>query len=281
LSLAVAIFDGFVDYDRCAKRFELCGTSAAGFYDRAANVCVFHNVMNNPLLRDAGEAIAKIETKLQRTQRFTVAQHERQLRAQLAELTTQRDRMVLHFNRFVFRHEIAHQALYNLGVHRRDRYYPMWLVEGLACQFEEAWTGPPSKLLVNPARLADVRESLGASAKLFDDVRAAWVSAVGKGQWAPLADLVTSDAGFIAPGANPSWRYAQSWALVRHLIEHNPDAFKKYLRILAARPADKAMTAGEALKVFESAFGPIAPEMELALVEATLRLPFVEPEVEE
>ena len=69
-------------------------------------------------------------------------------RAQIVNWRARRDAIVEQHDRLVLRHEAAHQLFYRFGVHQRSAANPVWLVEGLACQFETSAgpgaVGPPS-----------------------------------------------------------------------------------------------------------------------------------------
>ncbi len=118
-------------------------------------------------------------------------------------------------------HEVSHQLAFNGGLLNREGDAGLWLVEGLACYCEATrkgeWLGIGEP---NPQRLANLARVLEA-----------------KGALIPLRELVRSDDWL--RGQGPISRgllgYAQSWALVRMLIEEQPQAMRRYLALIYPR----------------------------------------------
>jgi len=188
-----------------------------GMFDENANRCVaFHyaNAARMQALRARIDAMPADDAAERARQ--SVAEHERLI------------------NATVFRHEIAHLVLFNLGVQRIEDRDRRWLKEGLAMQFEPA-EGPD---VVNPWRLADLALWEAMSPPMT------------------LRELV-ADPKLIGPGADhPQAAYAMAWALVHYLMAEKPRAFSAYLR---TAPDDDG---AERVRRFKAAFGPLDERFE-------------------
>lgn len=186
-----------------------------GFFDQVSNRCVMFNSANGPLLRN------------KRRELTTAPAIEPQARP-IADVNKARRDLTAHeqiINETVFRHELAHQVFFNIGVQTPSMRDRRWLQEGLAMQFE-------STKDISPYRGADF---------LAIDIK----------DCEPLFRSVLSDPKFLAPGAKDSARaYAAAWAIVYYLIHEQPKPLAVYL----------AMPAGaldEELATFERSFGVV------------------------
>jgi hypothetical protein len=118
-------------------------------------------------------------------------------------------------------HEATHQIAFNCGLQTRFADIPLWLCEGMAVYFEapdlastRGWRGIGR---VNYPRLTTFRENLG--------------------QWreGSLERLLVNDRRLREPRTAAD-AYADAWALNYYLIKYEPEAYREYLRALAAKP---------------------------------------------
>jgi len=228
--LDVIQFRKSTDYSRVASRLNPAHNTVPGFY---------HEPTHSVVLLDLTAAAAEEATK---------ADSREAPRGESVE-----ERM----NRLVLRHETAHQVLFALGVHARGADNPLWLMEGLACEFESVHGGDSPGTTVNRPRLGDLRyalnlRSLSTHEENFDPREPFRNEALS-----PLRKLVSEDGVFQTENARTAVRYAQAWALVRYLVDRKEEAFQQYVKQVASRPPDREFTAQEDLDRFEACFGPL------------------------
>ena len=174
---------------------------------------------------------------------FASSEYRDDLNSQLMALRLQRRCAVETFNRVVLQHEAAHQVLFNLGVHVRGARTPVWLVEGLACQFEVPQSDAQGVLKrVNQMRLGDLRDALGVQRDVADVARSA--HALEKGKLQPLARLLTAEQ-FQRASRPAHVQYAQAWSLVHYLHRQHPKNFAKYVAVLAERTPGTDLSSGD------------------------------------
>lgn len=284
--LPILIFDRFDDFTAYAAKAGLTPGSAAGFYDQSTNVAAFANVLNSPTLAPVRGEIESLTIRLQvlseRAPDSTAAAQRRDdLLNHINALRSQQDAFVERFNRLVLQHEAAHQIFFNVGVHVRGAVNPVWLVEGLACQFEV----PQSDLggdikRINQMRLGDLRDALHAAPEVHDETKVDWRGALHAGPLLPFADLVTAD-----PSASPlgkggagggedsvAARYAQVWSLVYFLQREHRDAFSAYLGQLARHAPGQTFNPRQQSAEFHAAFGLLDDSFTRDWARFTLRL---------
>jgi len=126
-------------------------------------------------------------------------------------------------NKKTITHEISHQLAFNSGMLNKNRSYPIWIVEGLATNFEINSKYSFSYLKGKRLQL----EKFVGNIKM------------------PLDDSEASDAIYI-----------RSWGLFRYLSKKKPEAFKKYLKELSSIEIYR-QTEKEYIKIFISAFGEL------------------------
>ena len=143
-------------------------------------------------------------------------------------------------------HEAAHQLSFNTGILKQRMGYPIWLAEGLACNFEFTDAEKPFGPLTH--NLPPRADRLG---QLFAD-----------GKIASLKSIVTMSPTAAREPDNKGPTYVQGWGLFRFLITERPKRLKAYLKDYAARSRPPANGA-QALVAFEAAFGLVA-ELEKA-----------------
>jgi hypothetical protein len=131
-------------------------------------------------------------------------------------------------------HEVAHQLSFNCGLLNRHGDVPLWLAEGLACYCESTadgtWQGMGEP---NPGRLRTLAEALRGSGRLIG-----------------LRELIANDGWIKGETPTVLLGYAQSWALVRMLVENHPYALRTYLTQVSQR-----QMAERRLADFQQAFG--------------------------
>lgn len=137
-------------------------------------------------------------------------------------------------------HEGAHQLSFNTGILRQRMGYPMWLGEGLACNFEFSDADKPFGPLTD--NLSPRAARLG---QLLAD-----------GKIASLKSIVTMSPSAAHQPDNKGPTYVQGWGLFRFLITERPKQLKAYLKSYAGRSRPPA-NGTQALAAFEAAFGPV------------------------
>jgi hypothetical protein len=176
--------------------------------------------------------------------------------------------VVRRFNQLVVQHEAAHHVLFHLGIHVRGVDNPMWLLEGLACQFEVAQIdGVAGALRVNQTRLTDFREALSLPAGRKSVVDADLQEARRNGRWLPLKELATINKVWEKPADQVVFRYAQAWGLAYYLARERSEDFRRYLLRCAQRKPGVAIDEATELAEFEAAFGPLNDRLERIWVE--------------
>ncbi len=294
--LNVLLFDKPEDFNRfCrARRMEVAGV--AGIYDPNSNLAVFANALNRTDVRKITARIGELQGTLRELredppQSVTVEQRRKALTRKLNLLRVRREVLVDKANRLVLQHEIAHQVLFNIGIHARGADNPVWLLEGLACQFEMVRCilihHPPGSVhqgqvnqdaayqpvRINHERLGDLREALGLTPDTRRVTDRQYSEAVAAGRLAPLVSLVTEPKALSATSANGAFRYAQAWALVYYLQQHHSEAFTAYLRGLAKRIPHVVASPKQERERFESLFGPLDDRFRRNWLNTMARLP--------
>jgi hypothetical protein len=233
--MRVELFANWNDYSAIAGRHGFAVDELVpGFFDQQANRCIVFDYANSKLIK---QKRAEIDDALRRA-----TDGEKQGGAgdsPSSELARKAQReLAAHeamINQTVFRHEIAHQVLFNLGLETTGPNRRRWLAEGLAMQFEAP--RPP-----NIYRLDDFLEA----GKRPDPIS--------------VRTLLTS-ADCIGPGAaRLQDGYATAWALVCYLRERYPEELRRYLGTALATTSPS--NDREELARFESAFGALNVEFE-------------------
>ncbi len=209
--LMVAVFDSQAGFEACL-----------GHEIPAAVTGIYHRGTNRLVVYDYGQNRSYLQRKTQGEQRLkgvpltltrqvTVSQFKRQAQAVRNDA-----------NIGTIMHEAAHQLTFNSGMLNREGDAGLWLIEGLACYCEATrqgeWQGIGEP---NPQRLATLARTAQSKSPLI-----------------PLHELIRSDDWLRKPGTGTPQAllgYAQSWALVRMLLEEQPQALKRYLALIYAR----------------------------------------------
>ena len=275
--LEVILFDQHDDYSRYLESIGIESATMAGIYNQRTNIAAFCNTLNHPDLKGVAREIEQIQAQLERLGRQGPSAHRRrqELSHRLSAYKTQRDAIVKRFNRFVIQHEAAHQMLFNLGVHVRGGDNPMWLVEGLACQFEVPQTSSPTgRLRINHMRLGDIRDALELPPRAKRAPARAYEQAVQAGRLASLVDLITQPDLFRGRDANIPNHYAEAWALIYYLHREHREALADYLGKVQAREPGRRIESERALDEFRAAFGEPDAEFERAWINGIVALRF-------
>jgi len=278
--LQLLLFDDPEEYSEYCATLGRNGASSSGVYAPEANISAFLNTMRRAeivqITREIHQATARAEEGPGAGPSAKAARERRKsLLSAATSLRIQRDRLVERFNRFVIQHEAAHQILFNLGIHQRERENPFWLVEGMACLFEVPQIGAAGTTRqVNHMRLGDFRDALGVPAAESTLTEAQYRAALDAARLVPLRALITRQDLFLQPHGDVPFRYAQAWALVYYLSRERREDFAGYLRRRAARGTPARLDPEFEVKAFEAAFGGIDAEMERNWIDFILRLRF-------
>lgn len=282
--LEALFFNEPADYIRYCRSLRFRSEGTFGVYSQATNRAAYLNVRNDPRmqglhadihtarqtldrLRKALEAIEGRQTPIElrysdgRTVRMTkedVAGQIEDTAQRLDTLQARQYRYEDHVNRSVIQHETAHQALFNLGVHTRGRWNPLWIVEGLACLFET----PPSTSgagigAVNAIRLLDFREAVNPAdprGRLRpEDI----LDAIADGRLTAPAELIDRPNLLGQRGRKGTTHYAVAWALTHYLHRAQTAELAAYLRAVARRQIDEPPSRAESRALFEAHFGTL------------------------
>ncbi|QDT55068.1 hypothetical protein Pan44_31090 [Caulifigura coniformis] len=134
-------------------------------------------------------------------------------------------------------HEAIHQLAFNSGLHSRIGNNPLWVVEGLAMQFERGQDGylkTRTSTRVNVPRIAS------------------WSSFQKDRQpQQGLSELIASDDSF---RQSPVDTYSEAWLFTNYLIETRARKFSWYLQTLATRNPLDPYPPEERLRDFQENF---------------------------
>jgi hypothetical protein len=135
-------------------------------------------------------------------------------------------------------HETAHQVSFNTGIQLRLVDYPMWLSEGIACQFETA--GRMGKLgpeVISGERTGVLRAAIKAKGTI------------------PLEKLIAENPPKDADEKTINLWYAESWALVNFLYVEKRAGFEELLSAYKGVGIMHAISAERRKKLFVDAVG--------------------------
>ena len=247
------------DYDEYnGKCQELVGrgapAGAAGLYwSDPANFSIFYDMSQSKIMLE----FASKENSLREQARNSKDPRMKKQKSKEAQWYVGRAKRYQQTNnRSVVQHEVAHQLLYNLQVHRSGARNPQWFVEGSATLFEP----PPGKSgagfnVINQRRLGDIRETF--IRYTADDLR----KFVG--------------AGATRGGMLSNENYARSWALCYYLLKRKRKQLPIYIELVKQRSRREAMTPQDAIDDFEQAFGKIDGKFAKSWSKYITTLPFM------
>lgn len=276
--LPVIFYNDQGDFKRYEVEHGFVAGSTAGFYSPTTNLAAFSNTLTRDEFRQIQERMDLLQRQFQSSKKragagVSASSRRRQLQSQLTMLHAQRGAIVDRYNRLVIQHEAAHQLFFNIGVHVRGAVNPVWLVEGLACQFEV----PQPRIRdgvwrVNHLRLADLRDAFGVGPSDLKLTATQYDQAIESGRVVSLRDFFVEPASFNAAGEDAAFRYAQAWSLVFFLQKTQRESFAAYLASLARRRPREPVDSERELGDFEAAFGAIDQAMQREWPKYMLRL---------
>jgi len=268
--LEILFFDTPAGFEAFAQRIGAEVRGAAGFYQPRSNLAAFYNAHNAEQLVEVNGQIAQLQEQVSAAGRGR-GQPAANAVSALRKLRASRDRLIEAINQMVVQHEVAHQVLFNAGLHVRGADNPPWVVEGLACLFESPPSADGAGLgAVNQYRLLNFREALtggdwkNAKAEQYAD-------AVAGDRLVTLRRLIGEKELLKPSGERADARYAQAWSLVYYLQNHRREDFSVYLTVLARRPNDRGYSPDQEVELFEATFGPIDAKLEQQWLKFILR----------
>jgi hypothetical protein len=214
---------------QCAKDGVNAGRTIRGYYDQRSNRV---SLYDDPLEAALAAAAAKVEPRQGASNSRETKGVSRQVEANSKETDS------TAMSRETAIHEAIHQLAFNSGLHSRLGHNPIWVVEGLAMQFERGQDGYV-KTKTSPRVSVPRLEAFQAYRKQ------------GR-QSGALAEMIAGDEGF---KSRPLDNYGEAWLLTNYLIETRAQKFGRYLQTLAARNPLDPYPADERLRDFQASFG--------------------------
>lgn len=189
----------------------------------------------------AQQAERAIERARQRRDAGRVEQLSRsqsQIERRIREIEARRERLAVATETARVTHEASHQLAFNTGLLRRGVVYPVWILEGMATNFEAARPdGPFGPHVENDYRLAALIDARQRRAVL------------------PLEELATQ-VELPADSQAVKDVYAQSYALFRFVQQRRPEQLRAYLARLYTLPVGEHDEAA-LWEAFEEAFDDV------------------------
>jgi hypothetical protein len=214
---------------QCAKDSVNAGRTIRGYYDQRSNRV---SLYDDPL----EEALAAAAAKLEPRHGIASPRETKSVAKQVEANSKATDSTTM--SRETAMHEAIHQLAFNSGLHSRLGNNPIWVVEGLAMQFERGRDGyvkTKTSQRVSVPRLEN-----------FETYRKK------NRQGGALAQMIASDEGF---KSRPLDNYGEAWLFTNYLIETRAQKFGWYLQTLAARNPLDAYPEEERLRDFQANFG--------------------------
>lgn len=241
--LKIVFFDKFEPYGRYMKKAGIePSQEMPGFFAPGPNRSAFYNYSDADSLKKMKEELASARESGKAARRsgqnpqvdFT------KIRAWEARIDAFQDRI----NRQVVQHEVAHQVLYNIGLHNQIfSANPRWLLEGLAMMFETPPTAGSSGLgAINQLRLFRWHELSDAK------------------ELPSLPDLVSHPELLLPSNPDVEKAYTQAWALTHYLERTKKSRLAAYIAAVRARKDETPYSPKQELAEFEKAFGKLDGE---------------------
>jgi len=272
--LPILFFDRLEDFTEYGRSVDVESATIAGFYHHETNIAAFCHARESPAIKPIVVEIERMAGEMRRAEETGIAGKKKQgdMEDQLKRLRRLREELSERFNRIVIRHETAHQVLYNLGVHIRRKANPLWLTEGLACQFEVEQNDPSGALTQsNFLRLVDMHEALGARSPNVDNPYDQYTSAIHSGRLISTSDLITEIGEDWQDPLALRFYYAQASSLVDYLHRRHPNQFRSYLRHLLQSRSIPSETNQSQLDVFQKFFGEPSEQFDRAWMSDLVR----------
>lgn len=303
--LEAIFFNDRETYDRYGKMIGFPSEGTFGVYHQGTNRSAFFNVLNNPSLLELQASIAESRQSLNRLSRALSRIRDRTARVQVElrggrvltltrneaareidkarrELRSLEIRRTNYFdliNRTVVQHEVAHQVLFNAGVHVRGGGNPKWLVEGMACLFEPLPDALGSGInTINQLRLRDFRRSISKERQGGRLTGADLLEAIESDRVIDPAELVSTPELFNEREDRGTTVYATTWALAHYLHRTRLESFVAYLREVAARPPGVPVSSEQERALFARHFGKPDAAFIMRWGDYILRLPYRPPD---
>ena len=154
-------------------------------------------------------------------------------------------------------HEAVHQTAFNVGVHKRYGFTPLWVLEGLACMFE-------AKGVYNSMYYSDLKDRINKSRCLTLQYYYKKKRAQGK-----LLKFIGDDDLF---DTDQSLAYSYSWGLTMFLAEKYPTEFFNFLRNDAKRGEFQEFNRKQRIQAFVKIFGEDIKGMEKRMERFIMKL---------
>ena len=244
--LMVCLFAEHSDYLHFVNLLGPSLASAAGFYDRKANISVFYDQGTDKAF-DALKAMNRdLQAQKDEIKRRRLRGGKDIIRfADTIQLLTEVSRENLDIE--VVSHEATHHMAGNTGLMPGDAPVPVWAAEGLATYFESpkqaAWSGIGA---VNSDRLK-------------------WYRALEPDREHSNIDFIVSDKIFkYAASHNASLHgYGQAWALTHFLMDKHFDKLIQWYQEIAAIKQEKSLSPEQLQESFDKVFGDSKQTLEL------------------
>lgn len=279
--LEVIFFNDREGYDRYGATLRFPSQGTFGVYHEPTNRSAFFNVYNDPQLLRLHADISAARTNLENLNRTLgslrgnqpvvvtygdgrqetlsksqvkrrIESAQRDLRLLDGKRTNYSDRV----NRATVQHEAAHQVLFNAGVHVRQGFNPKWLIEGLACLFETPPTEQGTGIAVtNQLRLRDFRASVAGEGEKRLLTGDDFLAAIDEGRFPDPRTLISDPRIFDEREERGAAAYAMTWSLAHYLQRTRPKPLAAYIKAIAGRKANQAVTPDQELALFEKHFG--------------------------
>jgi len=219
----------FADYARATDGADM--SWSGGYYSHKTNRIAFYDDRTNPEHRAVTARVEALESLIPdlRDQLLRTSRDDDQqqiIRERLSKAARElrwyknRQRAVNKMNNTAkTAHEAVHQLSFNTGLQQRHVAQPVWLIEGLAANFEPdapfKQFGPYAD---NPAR------------------RSRLVEAFRRDRLEPLSDFMARPHISAVDRERAIDHYAQCWGMYAFLFRKKPDALRAYTMDLAAAP---------------------------------------------
>ncbi len=235
--LQIVFFNRFEGYARYLEKGGMkANQDMPGVYHPLVNRSAFFN------LADA-DALRKFRAELEAAREEGLAARRAGRRPDFSLINAYKARAAQYeerLNRMVVQHEVAHQVLYNIGLHN-PRFFanPRWLLEGLAMMFETTPSAAGSGIgALNQERLVRWRE--------LDDAR----------ELPPIREILGTPDLLMPTNSDADKAYAQAWAMVHFLQRTRRAKFVSYINLVRRRTEDRVYSPKEEFADFEQVFGP-------------------------
>ena len=237
-------------------------SGAAGFYSPETNRAVFFDAAGAPRVVELDASIEELQRRLRDRKKVSRKVRKKWVK-DLSRLRNQRNNFVDAINELVVQHEVAHQVLFNCGLHTRGAMNPVWLVEGLACLFEPPLNTKGAGLArVNTYRLGSLRRALSVNGDALSARPTDLQNAFKHKRLVRPMQLIADRRLFDTTRPDVEISYAEAWSLVFYLQRKHRDKLAQYLLNAARRPVGRTYSPVDEFDAFEHVFGPLDANFE-------------------